>query len=327
MTTPNKTEEVIENEVDIRTPSERAADQQVERLEEFFASIQSGSRILIERLRPSWCSGLLEEITVTDDLALEYFIENWGGQLLSVKIRGTGGKIHGRYLIPLYTYDPLRWGKILKQPNIGDRYDPQSVPTTNQPQQIVLPNPPEPKSDPMIPLLMQMLQGQRNREIELMNALMNARQSPQSGANFGDLAALGTTFTQLREVFRNTESGGDDMTALLPQVIDVIKGITNKTPSAPPIPSKLVAPRITNPPPATVTPLRAPNPNPDIAQTIADMPAEQAAKTLIRALGTMNENKRAEAIKIFVPMFTGEDIGADDGDEYEDEDDYSKKSK
>lgn len=308
--------------LDIRTPTERVQDDQIDRLEEFFSVIQPGTRLLIERLKPSWCQGLLEEIVVTEEnIDLSYFIQTWGGHLLSGKIRDKTGKIRGSYLIPLYTYDPLRWGKRLPHPNQGDRFDPPSGESIQKNSPVIVQQPnPQPDILSALPALFSMFDQQRQVEMQLMSQLLANRNTPAvQPSGIQDLANLGNTFKQLQDIFRtDTNSSGDDM-AFMPQIIDALKMVLpSGSSSKEPKPSKLIGPGPTTNtlPPATITPLRSPNSG-DVANALTEMDPDTAAKTLLTAIGRMPAGKREEALRIFLSEF--QDYQEDEDEDEEDE--------
>jgi len=171
---------------DNRSPADIEQERQIERLEEFFSILQPGTTLLIERIQPSWCSGLLEEITISEDtINLDYFIQTWGGRLLAVVIRGKGGKLHGRHRIPLYTFPPLIYGELLSQTSPmeifrskGNRKE--ETPFIMSPQQTV-----SSTVDPLatLPALLKLLESQRQSEMAMMLQLVK----PQSSGSLGGI--------------------------------------------------------------------------------------------------------------------------------------------
>lgn len=322
-------------------------DEQIERLDSFFSTLQPGVTILIERLRPSWCSGLLEEITIGDDaINLDYFIDTWGGELLSAKVRGKRGRLSGCYKIPLFSYPPLRFGELIEKNNKGDRFRSEEYqPNPSGP--VVVHPPASVGTDKIIASLTGLapffLEWMKNQEARRQNDMMMMMQMMKAGNGGGggiqDFGKMAAVMAQLNDIFRQNQGqgdgGGGDMD-FLPQALDVLKMVlapgdksqskaqpksrltASSSPGAPP--PRRIAPAPTQPAPvAKVMPL---NPPPkDIAGAISAMEPKEAAGTLIEAIGRMNPDKRNAAIGHFLTEFQN-DMGEemDEEGEFEDED-------
>ena len=166
--TENEDNRIEREENDPRNEPEREADRKIEALETELASLQAGVQVIIERLRPSWCKGQLEKLTIGDEgLDLDYLIRTWGGNLLSVKICGKGGRIHGSHTVELYTFDPRRHGKILRAPNRNE--DDEDI----APAPLMAP-PPSPEIA-LFPKMLEMMEAQRQSEMETLRAILLAQ--------------------------------------------------------------------------------------------------------------------------------------------------------
>lgn len=323
---------------DERTESEKEYDRQIERLDSFFAGVQPGVTLLIERLKPSWCSGLLEEITVTDEVIdLQYFIDNWGGELLTVKVRGKGGKLKGSYKVPLHSYPPLRYGQRLYPYKKGERFQEDDLQKDNPaPSPPVVVNPPQSavlekivaSLPSILPFLMQWLQQAEERRRNDMAIFMQMAKQNSGGGGIKDLSNLGTVYTQLAEVFRQQGAGGDggggNELDFVPQALDIVKMVLQPGggEKAQPIKGGLTPPAMSSPRaisapperPANVTKLTtktapapslsssAPAPS-DLVSNITALPPNEAAETIIAALGRMEPSKRDAAIGHFLTEF------------------------
>jgi len=332
---------VSEMEQDDKTPSEIEYDRQLDRLDSLFSSLSPGVTLLIQRIQPSWCKGVLEEITIGDDeVNLDYFISTWGGHLLLVKIRGASGKIAGNYKIPLFSYPPMVYGKKLKYNDKSDRFldEPESIPNAN-------PAPQSPivvKSDSgmeqivkilptIIPLITEYSkanEARRQADMAMMMQIMHA----QNNSGLSDITKIGSVMSQLSEMFkRNNEGGGgaSDMD-FMASALDTIKTVfANKTekkseprliapvkarPGAPP-----VAPPIGPPVKLTsnVTPLK--NSTENIAKSISELDPRSISDTIIQAMSRMEPGKRNEAIGHFLAEYEA-DMAADVEGDYDDDD-------
>jgi hypothetical protein len=323
---------------DERTESERQYDEQIERLDSFFASVQPGVTLLIERLKPSWCSGLLEEITVGDEaIDLQYFIETWGGHLLSVKVRGKGGRLAGSYKVPLHSYPPLRWGERIWPNDRGERFREKDEQQPAQQSPVVV-NPPAPSHSfekilsalpALLPIALQYFEGQEKRRREDMAMMLEmSRQNHGGGGGGLDLSQIGTTFLQLQEVFgKMGGGGGGDLEQFLPQALDVLKmvmqpkgGGEKSAPRgrlAPPSPIRPVTqltPPKGAPPPASSSSSATGVPR-DVASELLEMEPTDAAETIIEAIGRMEPGKRDQAMTHFIGQM--QNIEGDEGGDLE----------
>lgn len=316
--------------------SELEYERQIERLDSFFATLQPGVTLLIERLKPSWCSGLLEEITVGEEsVNLDYFIDTWGGHLLSAKVRGKRGRLSGCYKIPLYSYPPLRFGELIEQNNKGDRFRDREQDYQSNPSPVVVHQPAAAASTDKIiaslagfaPFILEYMKNQEaRRQNDMMMMMQMMKGNNNGGGGIADFGKMAAVMQQLNQIFRENQGGGDnggDMD-FLPQALDVLKMVLGDkgqqkapksrlsagSPSGAP-PDRRITAASAPAPIAKVMPL----PSKDIAGTISQMEPKEAAGTLIDAIGRMNPDKRNEAIGHFLTEFQN-----DMGDELEDDD-------
>lgn len=303
------------------TPAEVEYEQTIERLDTFFSGLTPGVTLLIERLRPSWCSGVLEEFTIGDEaIGLDYFIETWGGELLIVKVRGKKGQLRGSYKIPLHSFPPLRYGEPIRQSNRGDRFrddSPNPTPTANP---VMMPAPQGFSGEKIIaavsglaPVFMQWIKSQddrRRHEEERRQAdmamMMNAMKSNQGGG-LSDITKVGAVMAQLNEMFRQNSPAApsDSEIEFLPHALEVLRTVMGpqsqqkeQQPRA-----KLTAPSSGPPssrPTANVTPLRSPN---DISSILAQMEPAKAVESVMDALGKMSPDKRDATMGTFLMKY------------------------
>lgn len=316
-----------------RTETDRIYDEQIERLDGFFASLQPGVSLLIERLKPSWCSGLLEEIQVSEDgMDLDYLIDTWGGHLLNLKIRGKRGRlVAGSYRVPLYSYPPLRYGELLTPHNKGERFKPDESEAQPAAGNVVV-NSPQPAWDKVLaalptvlPFVFKFFEAQESRRQADLAMMMNLMQANQKSP-LGDISKLGAAMTQLNDVFAKNAGAGGGEYDFMTQALDVMKMVFDKplaqTTTPAPAQSRLTGPQMT-PPQSTgsqVHPqtLRPPN----LASSIAQLPPEKATETFIHALGMMSSDKRETFVNSLIGEYQdtmGDDdsFAGDDADEFE----------
>lgn len=329
---------------DDRTDSEREYDRQIERLDSFFSAIQPGVTLLVERLKPSWCSGLLEEITVSDELIdLSYFIDNWGGELLLIKVRGKRGQLQGSYKVPLHSYPPLRYGERIYPYDKSERF--KDVPDKAPPSQPVVVN--QPKSfdieklfasiPAILPFVMKWLENNETRRQNDM-AMMMQMANKQSG--IGDISQLSTAMVQLNDLYKKTVwkgdsgAGGGGDVDFLPQALDVLKMVMSPQQQQQQSPKGHLSPPKTVGPPnghnVTQLPTTAMRKeSTDLADNIASLGSTQAAETIIDALSRMDPGKREAAIGAFLSEYSetmndeDDDLGGNDEEQEEDQRGYS----
>lgn len=346
----NEEKNASKEPVDERSESEKQRDSEIERLDTFFAGLQPGVSLLVERLKPSWCAGLLEEITVQKDeeIGLDYFIETWGGEVLSVKIRGAGGKLSGSYKLPLGSYPPLLFGEPLKRTDRRDFFGKKEGEQMGQaPAPPVVVNPSDtlekivqalPAMIPIITAWMQNNENRRKEEQAHRDAMMlQMMKMNQSGSGIGDITKIGAAMGQLQQIFKQNAGGGGgegmDGMEFIPQALDVLKMVLTPGQQQQQAPAHRLAPPRGNggPPPsssssrppaqniAKVTPIK--KGGDDLAQSLSDLDAESAANTVMDALALMSPDKQALALAHIGGQYESM-MGGEQGDEddYEDDD-------
>ena len=319
---------------------DKAHEEQIVRLDNFFSSLQPGVSILIERLKPTWCSGLLEEIQITEDgIDLDYMIETWGGQLLAVKMRGKGGRlVGGSYKVPLYSYPPLRYGQKLKPYDRGERFMNGEPPTPVQNSPVVVNQPPGlekilsaiPAIMPLITSVMERSEARNQQNMQMMMAMLRSNQ----GSGLADISKIGTVMTQLNDLFKQNSSSGDQMGEIdfMTQAMDVMKMFLDKPKQ--PQPQSIPQARLTGPTskntknargqlsgqspiqdkPDKITEL---NPSSSIAAEIAKMSPELISDTLLNSISKMSPEKRDATIANFIGEFQNfmEEEGLENADD------------
>lgn len=317
-------------------------DEQLERLDSTLKSLGSGTSILIKRLQPSWCAGVLEEHYLADDqLDLDYLIRTWGGKVLSLRIRNSGGRLLGSYTVPLNSYPPLLWGRPIKNENIGDVFAGanDAVQAPSAPPVVVSNSAPSFSFEKLItalpavvPLITKMMDGQEARRQQDMAMMMQIMNSRNSGSGIGDIAKIGAVMTQLNDMFRsNNPSAGGEASEMefMGQALDVVKMFLDK-PKPPPTPVARISPAA-QPIPAA-TPALAPKPGDgeqdhageeyDIAKRLSGMRPEEASSTIISALGLMSPDAQQAAMSNFIGEFSS--FMGDNGAEIVDEEDENE---
>jgi len=328
---------------DDRLESEKQKDAEIERLDAFFAGLQPGVSLLIERLKPSWCAGLLEEITIQPDeeIGLDYFIETWGGEVLSVKIRGKGGKWSGgSYKIPLGSYPPLLLGEPLKRPNRKEMFGigKESKSESSTPQSSVVVNPSNaveklvqaiPAMIPLITAWMSNAENRRREEQQHRDTMMLQMMKMNSNSGIGDITKIGAAMGQLQQIFKSNggdgEGGGMDGMDFIPQALDVLKMVLSpgqkalmSAPKPKPRLPKKGSPSVPPPSVTNVTPIKT---GQTLSQSLADMDAQSAADTVMDALALMSPDKQTAALAHIGSQYDSTMSFGDEGEEDDFDDD------
>lgn len=321
----DRTDDFAEIELpDDRTESEKQADEQLEKIDSFFASLQPGATLLIERFQPSWCAGILEEITITDQsLTLDYFIDTWGGQVLGVKLRGAKGRFRGgAYKIPLMTYPPRRYGIEISKREIMDyqRGIEKEPNTQNHGNVIVNPSATKMPSaldklvtalPALMPIILKYIESsaeRRNREMLMMIKMMN----PNSSSNIADIGKIAGAMGELQKVFgvAGAASGTGEITDFLPQALNILESVLVRKDEQP----KARLTQGSASPAAHPPNVRALHNPGNVAQSIASMPPQAAAKTIMDALGAMPAERRQASISEFLKEFKNDMEDEEDED-------------
>lgn len=351
-------------DVDIRTAQEIAEDERVNKLMETLSSLQAGNRVIIERLRPSWCKGQLETLTVgPEGLDLEYLIRTWGGDVLSLKVLDSHGKMTGSITVELYSWPTRRLGKIIKDPKFQDDEDTPSTPaiasTTQTP------------ADPVSPLgtgpdhfmrMLELLNAQRQSEVETLRALLvhqmqnqtppPAPASTNGASSIRDMAAMFKAFGELREVVQGDLTPPGEAGEQLPgQVMNLLQMFLAQKANEPK--PQLTGPTMRSAPPSRpsrpspILPGSSPAPFPEVQlpapaqsteqsnvtnlraaepldEQLANLPPDAAAHTLIAALARMPISKREATLGTFMQEFNDTMASPEDRFDCEYEDDAAE---
>jgi hypothetical protein len=311
---------------DIRTESERTADEHLEKIDQFFSQLQPGATLLIERFQPSWCSGILEEITISNEaLTLDYFIDTWGGSVLGVKLRGAKGRFSGgAYKIPLHSYPPKVYGEVITKSQVMDRLrgiEKEIVPAApvqnNQPMRSTSSAMDKLLSalPAVIPVFLKYMESsaeRRQREMLMMMKMMNPASSGGVGS-IADITKMGTALAELQKTFgAGAGAASGEITDFIPQALGILETLLVKRQPEQPQAARLSA----APAPPNVRSLKKPS---SVASSIADMRPQQAAHTIIEALGSMSPDNRSAAIQEFMGEYQRTMNGSadEDNDGYE----------
>lgn len=156
---------------------------ELEELDEYLSGIEPGYTLVLSRVEPGWCKGLLEEISVTQTSApvdINYIINTWGGHKIRLRFRRPDGKWAKFRDVELYTFQPLIYGRPIERSAPNPHKDKSPEPeTTAMVRQGPAPlEPPENKSREMLEM-MEVIQRMRAADMQAMAAMIQAQQQNQ----------------------------------------------------------------------------------------------------------------------------------------------------
>lgn len=324
------------------------------RLEKLLSEVDPGFKIAIKRVQPSWCRGHLETIEVYDGgeessaVDMDYLIRTWGGEQLHLKVHNEKGQWIGGGTVSLFTYPPLRRGKLLREPN---RYE-----FDDQPQQSGFQGhghfAPTPSMD--LTKILDLLSKNKQTDLASIVKLIdyfrgtNPQQQPmqhqiQPQNPMEQMMQMMGLFKEMQGLFGELSNFGQqpaDGDSMMPMMTEMIKGLFGaQKQQTPPARAQLSPPQAQN----SQKPLVMPNSHPqmqqntaqpaerseprtettldDIAAQLAGLSAKDAAEVVTLAMGSMPEDKRGNALAEF--MRIQQEVQEDD-DQDEFVDDFSQ---
>lgn len=342
------TEEKENGDFSSRSKQAKKDDEKWERAEKILSTVRSGWSLSIYRTKPSWCASFLEKIDLDDDepVDMEYLIQEWGGQILVVRLHDEQGKYRGAATVKLMAYPVRHHGKRLRRSDLLDddfeQYkENQTTPLTPQQNHNQHPNQPQNPQVDMMNLL-GVMQKARKEDLNLLQAIYQSHdqgQPPPQGQSrksaLREMVEMGNTYKQLQGVFgqpQPTNSGEQPQTdemAILGTVGDIVKSIYNK-----PQPVNVqgaAAPRVV--PPAgqrqngaqqhKTTGQQSVDSGFEISSAMAQMTPEQVTDILLTSLSKMTDHNRAQVFTEFtkrtgLQIYEPDDV-EEEGAEYEEE--------
>jgi len=288
---------MTDEKLEILTPEE----QDIECLDTFLNGLETGFTLVIYRVEPTWCKGLLEEIQVDASktpISLQYLINTWGGHKLRLKFRRPDGKWAAHRDLSLYSFDPLKFGRPFRpnapNPHIGLADQPIQ---TEQPAPAPAPPAPAPESDTRKTMeLMQMMQQMRAADMSAMAALLNQRPDPPDPfqmlqSAFGIVNQL-QAFRAPPPLLPSASGDNDEVLGLVGKLADMF---THSGPN--------------NLPPARITPPIASD-NQAIDEVLAKLGPQGAFTALRSAAGKMGTSDQAALMGTLIGSI--EELGGTD---------------
>ena len=251
---------------------------ELEELDEYLSGIEPGYTLVLSRVEPGWCKGLLEEISVTQTSApvdINYIINTWGGHKIRLRFRRPDGKWAKFRDVELYTFQPLIYGRTIERsaPNPHKQLEKSPEETAMVRHEPAPLEPPESKSREMLEI-MEVIQRMRAADMQAMAAMVQAQQQNQQPPQdpFKIMNWAFTLFSQFQQA-RAPElpsSENDEILGLLGKLTDAFG--SNKR-----------SDRDTR----IIPPVAAPGDNRPLHEVLASMSPSDALSTFRQAVGSM----------------------------------------
>lgn len=257
---------------------------ELEELDEYLSGIEPGYTLVLSRVEPGWCKGLLEEISVTQTSApvdINYIINTWGGHKIRLRFRRPDGKWAKFRDVELYTFQPLIYGRPIERSSPNPHKDRPAEPETalvrHDPVSL---EPPANKSREMLEM-MEMIQRMRAADMQAMAAMIQAQQQnqhpPQDPFKIMNWAfTMASQFQQARSA-ELPASENDEILGLLGKLTDAF-GFSRRSERDTRI----------------VPPVGTPGDNRPLHEVLASMSPTDALSTFRMAVGSMTpDNQQA----------------------------------
>lgn len=275
---------------------------EVEVLDDYLAGLQPGHSVVIHRLEPAWCKGILGEFSISETshpIDLKYLIDTWGGHKLRLKFRNSQGKWMAHRDIELYSFPPLLYGKPIRQDRSPHQEDEPPLSIAAPP-----PLPPPPRDDRREILdLMRMIQEMRSADMQAMGAMFQAQAQMQPQQQQADPMRMMQSAIGLLGQFQQMKlpaaenSDNDEVLGLLGKLAEVFTSKQNAPPPA----------RIT---PGEAQPIENPLRDGNVISALSLMEPQQAIMTLQGAVSQMDPDKQAQTMAALIGSI--ENIGGTD---------------
>jgi len=290
----------------------KEAEDRLDRIKNILGSVQNGWSVALYRRNPGWAEGHLETKRIVGDgeeLDLDYIAQQWGGEVIQVRIQDEHGKYVHSTEIPFRSFPPKVWGKEIPHPN----YRHQEQENRNN-----IPPPRDPLSsiDTIVGII-ERLKGKeepksRDSGLDLGIIELLLRHQMQSQSASSPLGAV-EQFIQIAEgmkslkgLFGNDEirqPAENDMMGSISGILDTVLKIRQSGNN----PTPKIAPPRPHPQIPMIGPVRQPQiqPNPkqinekSLADQLASLDPKSAAENVLLALDKMDDAKREAALQVF----------------------------
>lgn len=276
----------------------REAEDRLDRIKTILGSVQNGWSVALYRRSPGWAEGHLETKRIVGDgeaLDLDYIAQQWGGEIIQIRIQDEHGKYVHSTEIPFRSYPPKTWGKELVHPNYRHLETEKKSEVRD----------PLSSLDGILGIIEKLKSSEpksQNLDMKILELLL--RQQAQPMAQVSPLAGLEqaiqmvTMMKELGSAFGQVEKPTDenDMFGKIGGLLEIYSKIKGQEKPVP----KIAPPRPVPPPIGPVgNPGSAQKPAPNVAEELATMDPESAAGAVLLALDRMPEDKRERALAVF----------------------------
>jgi hypothetical protein len=318
-----------------------------EQAEQILATVRSGWSLYIFRSKPSWCSGYLERVELGEDepIDMDYLIEEWGGQVLQLKLADEQGKFRGNAAVKLMSYPVRHHGVRLRRSDLmQDDYDHFSSARKQADQISLLQQQLDPRllatnaANPQLEMmnLLKVMQSARKEDLHLLQMIYQANKggSGVPGQNpMKDMLNTAKAYSEMQKIFggnnnSNEQQPQNEDMALLTTVGDIAKAVINRPKGD--VVKSLPNPRISEPKPEQYPPQQVPNQigsDSEISGAMANMTPERVNEILLTSLQKMPDDKREKVFEVFekrtgLSFYDPSMVEEQDGDDEQDQEQH-----
>ena len=334
------TEEKFPAEDNTSTKKQRQRDEKKwEQAEQILGTVRVGWSLYIFRTKPSWCAGYLERIELGDEepIDMDYLIEEWGGQVLQLRLADEGGKFRGNATVKLMSY-PVRFhgARLRRSDLLQDDFDYFQNNRKQSDQVSLLQQQLDPRllnlqgqgGNPQLETmnLLKTIQSARKEDLALLQMIYQANKGG-GGGNQNPMKDMMTTmkaYSEMSKIFgsgeKEAQPQNEDM-ALLTTVGDIAKAVLNRPKGGPvkTLPQSQISP--------PTQPQRQPQAPPsrmgsdfDVSGANPDTSPKEFTDRLLTSLQKMPDDKREEVFEEFerrtgLAFYDPKQVEEDDGDD------------
>jgi hypothetical protein len=293
-------------------------DKRWEKVERMFDEIRPGYKMSVHRMRPPWCSGYLERLEITEDapVDMDYLIDQWGGEVLRLRLSDETGTYRKGADVNLKNFPPKFEGREIKRGPDGTRvfvddWKKEQASQRQQQQQIV---PVQAQQRPQITEFAELLRifqqsSQDNPLIQMVLEGVLKQRTVQQNNPVGQFSEMMKQFREMQDLFGSGLAGAEpqqsDENAMLGTISQIASALLNRQQAPVQAQQQMIAPR---PQPVQAqhqqqqafqgeTEVEPQAPKGDLADHLAAMDVNESTTLILTSLQRMDENKRAQAFE------------------------------
>lgn len=306
----------------------RPAPKYVDEFDMMFSGLSPGAKVTIWRMQPSWCDGYLEEtfFDASAPIDLEYLKNQWGGEILHIKVRHTDGRLGRGGTINLRSYPPKRFGVPISRNELVEAdYDRRNLPGLNKgtrerrdeyldhQRSLAQITTAQPSPATALKETLEIISKARKEDLALAKSMLGQQSIAPALNGIDQLMEAATQIKKLKGLFGEsnqivedkTNAGEDVNTTAM--IMEVLKAFNQPKVAPQPVPQQLgsvpsLVQHNSNPSP----PDASPSTPQGLMKILADMPIERGQDFFISVLNKMPEEKRIQFMTSLMPRLGGQ---------------------